>query len=163
MLIDSPPPAVIQFPIYGPSRKERRLRYRSTAVPGRYFDISHVVRPATPTVVNSSPESRATNVADTVSGWHKELDAQLASLEIEGENPVPEVTENVNGRVALEARVVDEKAEDLMMPDRYVPSRIQWHDTDCPDRSTLSSPALDSTRLSTSRTCHPSSRPTSAR
>lgn len=62
-------------------------------------------------------------MADTVSGWHKELDAQLASLEIEGEDPIPEVTENVNGRVALEARVVDEKAEDLMMPDRYVPIR----------------------------------------
>jgi hypothetical protein len=124
MLIDSPPPAVIQFPIYGPSRKERRLRYRSTEVPGRYLDISHVVPPATPTVANPSPESRATNVADTVSGWHKELDAQLASLEIEGEDPISEVTENADAGVTLEARVVDEKAEDLIMPDRYVPTRI---------------------------------------
>jgi len=63
---------------------------------------------------------------DSGSQWHKELDAQIASLGIdavEAETPIEaeeEVPTPEEAAMTLDARIVQEVAEDMMMPDRYV-------------------------------------------
>jgi len=121
---NSLPPAVIQFPILGPLRTIRRLRYQADSVKSRYLDISYELapKPTEPTEDGSMPDTRL----DSGSQWHKELDAQIASLGIdavEAETPIEaeeEVPTPEEAAMTLDARIVQEVAEDMMMPDRYV-------------------------------------------
>jgi hypothetical protein len=121
---NSLPPAVIQFPILGPPRTIRRLRYQADSLKSRYLDISHELppKPTEPTEDRSMPDTRL----ESGSQWHKELDAQMASLgidEVEAETPI-EAEEVVpipkETAITLDARIIQETAEDMMMPDRYV-------------------------------------------
>lgn len=119
------PPAIIQFPISGTARTIRRLRYQAVEKSTRFLEISHELPP--------KPQAEtATSMLDTTleagSKWHKELDAQMASLGVDEIEVEPEAAGDA-GEVSpiqpetplkIEARVFEEKVENMMMPDRYV-------------------------------------------
>ena len=79
-LTDSVPPALIQYPIEGPSQTTRSLRYQSQTDIGQFCDIIYTVPPP---VESGSVEPEV--ALEKESGWHQELDEQMARLGVEEE------------------------------------------------------------------------------
>lgn len=118
-LTNSVPPALIQYPIEGPSQTIRSLRYQSQTNIGQYCDITYTVPPPVESG-NIEPEE----ALEKESGWHQELDEQMARLGVEEETAETTPEEVAAEQISTEgnseeqanteeATTVEDPAEDI--------------------------------------------------
>jgi len=107
-LTNSVPPALIQYPIEGASQTIRSLRYQSQTEIGQFCDITYTVPPP---VESGSVEPE--EALEKESGWHQELNEQMARLEVEEETAETTPEEVTVEEAATEATTADAATENV--------------------------------------------------